>query len=177
MNKTEWKELTPKQQWDILVAMRGPDCHNSEPIKWLTTAVLRSSMSEVMRVGGTINEDLKMVVVPANWSAHSLLKLVEPINPSTKEALEKIAPPHGFFYPGHFFQHILEAASILGLPSLMVGTTLWQDAFKEGNHYINLLGKLVEGLKKANIDNKYPAYPKELVSMLEAHFNHIKGRY
>ena len=177
MNKTEWKELTPKQQWDVLVAMRGPDCHNSEPVKWVTTAVLRATMAEVMRVGGTINDDLKMVVVPANYHSSQPYAVAK----DDKAALEKI-PPHLRVNLSHFFQHVLEAAEVLNLPMLVVPAEIWCRAYEGANHTVQVMGKLVEGMDGVlNDKDKSLFYPntdlKEKCQILKTHYSKLKGRY
>ena len=76
MTLTEWNALNDKGQWDIKVALRGPDCPgDSETIKWYSTAVLRGQLTNVFRVGGTINTHLKMIILPTDgdgqeWGAH-----------------------------------------------------------------------------------------------------------
>jgi hypothetical protein len=104
MTKSKWADLTPKQQWDTLVAMRGPDAHSSEPIKWFTTAVIRGAMRSVMRVGGTVNSDCNLIIVPSKWGR-------------TRSGEKSTIPPiwQGVNWQ-HFFQHVYEAAEVLDIP-------------------------------------------------------------
>ena len=64
VTKAQWANLSPKQQWDCLVALRGPDCFQSDKIKWFTTSVIRGQMGEIMRVGGLVNNEMKLVILP-----------------------------------------------------------------------------------------------------------------
>lgn len=127
MDVIRWGRLSGKQQWDILVALRGPDCGNSEIIKWFTTGVIRGEMSPVMRVGGTVNTDLKCVVLPEKFQSSYL------------------SPGSGMpWNSGHFFQHVAEAATILGLPLVVVKQEQWDKAMSMGVG--NAVGVLVEGV-------------------------------
>ena len=114
MTKTQWAELTGKEQWDVLVALRGPDCQRSEGIKWFSTSVLRMAMHTVMRVGGTLNPDLHLIVVPADWWG-----LERELNP-------KGSSNHGLGWsPGHFFGHVVEAAQVLKIPVIEIDNTVY----------------------------------------------------
>ena len=137
MTKTKWVELTPKQQWDVLVSLRGPDCQHSESIKWLTTAVIRWAMHSILRVGGTINSTLPGVIIPFDY-----MTLETQISAGQGKSVLS-------WSPAHFFQHVEEAAQILGIPvytvppdvyikaaakhsSLKVLYVLWQWAKTDG---------------------------------------------
>lgn len=114
MTKTQWAELTGKEQWDVLVALRGPDCQRSEGIKWFSTSVLRMAMHTVMRVGGTLNPDLHLIVVPADWWG-----LERELNP-------KEGPSHGLGWsPRHFFGHVVEAAQVLKIPAIEIDNSVY----------------------------------------------------
>ena len=128
MDVVRWGRLSGKQQWDILVALRGPDCGNSEIIKWFTTAVIRGEMSPVMRVGGTVNTDLKAVVLPEKFQS--------PYIAPAKEGMP--------WNSGHFFQHVTEAATILGLPLVVVKQEQWDKAMSMGA--TDATSVLIEGL-------------------------------
>lgn len=103
MTKGAWAELNGKQQWDVMVAMRGPDTNHSELIKWVSTSVIRWAMHSVMRVGGTLNEDLKLIIVPTD--PHSL----------DRDSQAKVGGVVGAWNSAHFFQHVIEAAYVLGI--------------------------------------------------------------
>lgn len=102
----EWNALSPKAQWDVISALRGPDLlityplpldryafwgvregSNPPPIdvtvavKYHTTAVIRAKMREVLRVGGMVNEHSTCITLPVHWS-----------------------------WPHHFPQHVRDAA-------------------------------------------------------------------
>lgn len=110
MTKQEWKSLTKKQQWDVLVALRGPDITNSEVIKSFTTGVIRKAMSHLIRVGGQLS-DLGFVVLPSPGSHVFYGMLTGPIRVDLD----------------HFALHTYEAADILGVPILVVPNKVWED--------------------------------------------------
>ena len=121
MTKTQWAELTGKQQWDVMVALRGPDCQHSENIKWVTTSVIRWALHTIMRVGGTLNDDLRVVVVPASGG----LGLDKPIRDQmSKDRVRS-------WSPSHFFQHVDEAAQVLGIPTHWVDGEVYLRAMRE----------------------------------------------
>ena len=171
MNKEDWKNLTPKEQWDVVVAMRGPDCHNSEPIKWLTTAVLRSAMKDTIRVGGTINDDLKVVVVPSNWSNYSLYadQVKEVCKPPSSISGQPLLSMSALFYPGHFFQHVIEAAQILDVDQLYVDKKVWFKAFSSANYVTSIVESLLEGISK-----QPTLHPDPLIKILSDHLTFLR---
>lgn len=96
-----WNEFSAKQKWDIMVALRGPDCHESrDGIKQFTSSAVRGKMIQVMealkmRVGGQVNTDLGLMIVPDQRG--------------------------GFLWNAqHFFEHQEEAGSYLGIPLLKI---------------------------------------------------------
>ena len=64
MTREQWDQLSDKGKWDIKVAMRGPDSYYGEVLKWYTTSVIRGQVREIFRVGGLVNADLQLVVLP-----------------------------------------------------------------------------------------------------------------
>lgn len=103
--KEEWAQFDGKKQWDIQVALRGPDCTKPESIKWFSTAVLRGVMQKAMRVGGTVNEDLRLIILPQ-------------------------AGPHGALKCwawSHFSEHVRIAAHWLEIPVILVPWHTWWD--------------------------------------------------
>src|SRR5438874_6578787 len=112
LTKSKWESLSDKEQWDIKVALRGPDCHNSETIKFYTTAVIRAACMKVFRVGGTVNPDLGCVIVPS-WG-YGIKKIIP----------EWQNQPGSWNYQ-HFLQHIEEAAEILSIPILRAPAEAW----------------------------------------------------
>lgn len=95
----QWGGFNDKQKWDVKAALRGPDCHEArEGIKFFTSAVIRGRCREAFRCGGTINTELGLVVTPREVG--------------------------GFLWNAqHFFEHVEEAALILGLPVLKITQT------------------------------------------------------
>lgn len=156
LTATQWESFTPKQKWDVIVALRGPDTHNSETMKWFTTAVIRGKMRKVMRVGGMVNPDLNLIIIPSGS-----INGIEPPYPKEKKEFEPypgeakitrkvpiIPEPATTTYAlwreatlvylrnrrtwseGHFFQHVMEAAEILYIPIATV----------EGETYRKIVG-------------------------------------
>ncbi len=114
MTKTRWAELSEKQQWDVQVALRGPDCQYSESIKWVTTSVIRWALHTIMRVGGILNEDLKLIIIPSDcWS----------LNKEVKHATRVMC-----WSPQHFFQHVAEAAKVCEIPVVSVPNVIYIQA-------------------------------------------------
>ena len=112
MNKDQWASLNPKQQWDCLVALRGPDCYDSDRIKWFTTAVIRGQMASIIRVGGLVNTEFKLVILPEGLVIHN------PTLPLEKSYIFR-------WCADHFFVHTYEAASHLGVPILYISGDMW----------------------------------------------------
>lgn len=127
MTVKAWEALTPKQRWDVIVAMRGPDCRNSEPIKWVSTAIIRHAMRDVIRVGGLINPYLKAVFYCPN--------------------LPKGVKGEATFDPHHFSTHVEEASEILGIPYLMIPADIWWPAMN-ASHFVQGAVNLHEALSK-----------------------------
>jgi len=127
----EWAMFTPKQQWDVIVALRGPDCKHPEVIKWYGTSVIRGKLRKVMRVGGMINQDLNLIVLP------------DPLTIASG----------GLFDGYHFFTHLQEAAEILNIPTAYVGTVEYSSVLSgsyghAGKHFLTLL----KGKKKQELE-------------------------
>lgn len=107
LTKPIWDSLNDKAQWDIKAALRGPDCYNSEPIKWFTTAVIRWACKNFFRVGGLVNHEINFVVLPIGVVTVNLF--------SGKESWNY----------HHFIQHTSEAASWLDIPIVYVTIDSW----------------------------------------------------
>ncbi len=157
MTKTRWAELTGKQQWDLQVALRGPDCQFSEPIKWLTTSVLRWAMHTVMRVGGTLNEDLKIIIVPDN--PHKI----------DQDIRGRVGEERVFAWsPSHFFNHVREAAEVCSIPVFGVPNKPYFEAVGYGQPPL-----VCARLWKFAHDN--PAFGGQLEAELARHINSMWG--
>ena len=138
MTKTRWAELTGKQQWDVQVALRGPDCQQSENIKWITTSVLRWAMHTVMRVGGTINEDLRVTIIPAD--PHEVDRVVR-----SSKLLKVLC-----WSPAHFFQHVREASGVLGIGCWSLPNEDYFEAASLSHQHFSLV-RLWESAKQHNL--------------------------
>ena len=121
MNREQWDSLSDKGQWDIKVALRGPDSYFGETLKWFTTAVIRGQMKEVFHVGGSVNSDLKLVILPR--SSHYSEE------PSTESQ-------HGKFSwnSSHFIEHVRQAADWMGIPVLKIPRELWNQTMQYTSH-------------------------------------------
>lgn len=157
LTKEGWKELGPKAQWDVQVALRGPDCNNSETIKWFSTAVIRGHVRNVMRTGGTNNTDLHLVIIPEGWQYLPLY------NSEDKELKKTLRAQHPllFWNASHFLQHVIEAAQWLSIPMGWVESEVW---IKGSMLHATEMGKLlILSMKKLDINSK------ENIEELERH--------
>ena len=119
LTKSEWFSLSEKAQWDIKVALRGPDSCYGETLKWFTTSVIRGQCADVFRVGGLVNPDLKLVVLPYGTPGSK-------VNSAFREA-GKVSWNYE-----HFVDHVSSAAVHLGLDRLHIEADLWHSAM-QGN--------------------------------------------
>lgn len=164
MTKTAWAELTPKAQWDIQVAMRGPDCQNSEGIKWLTTGVIRWAMHTVMRVGGSLNEDLKIILVPND--CYTL----------DKEIRAKTEDKTLSWSPAHFFQHVIEAAHWLGITAVPIPNEVYLQAVRQSQPAMGLYVIWVWANEGSGDNNPYESVFHSKVKLeVERHLEHQFG--
>ena len=107
ITRDEWKALEGKGQWDVKAALRGPDLVNSEMIKWFGTSVIRGKLRNITRVGGMVNDDLGIIIVAAGGSGKD---------------------HHAGFDHHHYFAHLRDAASWLGIPVMLVTKGVyWED--------------------------------------------------
>lgn len=158
MTKTQWAKLTDKQQWDIIVALRGPDSNYGETLKWFTTSVIRGQMAPVMRVGGTVNKDLKLVVLPIG--SHS--------KPSIQTAF---SGSEAWNY-GHFVEHIQEAAYNLGLEVLYLFSDDWHRIMR-GRSIIEAMKEILETAPKVKT---YDNSQQTLLAELKRHLDDCGSR-
>lgn len=147
ISKDRWEGLSPKEKWDVIVALRGPDCPHSDSIKWFTTSVIRHTVSKVMRVGGLINyAGPKFVVVPVGP-----LQLIKSKKKTAKEAAAageslqsysyssftvEPTPPFAYWDYSHFFGHVMEAAMVLGLSVIQLPADEWLKAVVNGRYHL-----------------------------------------
>ena len=113
--KERWEtELNDKGRWDVMVAMRGPDSFYGETLKWFTTSVLRGRVRRVFRVGGSVNPDLKLVILPTSMGLE----------------INKGKDKRGW-NAHHFIEHIEQAANWLHIPILWIKPDIWHHAFSQ----------------------------------------------
>lgn len=136
LSPSTWKVLSGKQQWDCVVALRGPDVAQSATLKWLTTSIIRHKLSDVMRVGGLINPDLRMIILPDGGRFYPAYKGRVPIY--LRSDLN------------HFFQHVREAACILGIPYITLPGAVYARCLEAP--FLNTL--VVELAKEVGIEEK-----------------------
>jgi hypothetical protein len=159
LSREEWEKFTPKMQWDIKVALRGPDLYASDTTKWFTTSIIRGKMREVCRVGGLVNDDLNLIILPSHfrpsnrpnppvmvdadamksdgWRRHKLMEGHQGHDSCEwcqyVEKLIEYLDMTPRFDGGHFFQHIAEAGDILSIPRIYVPLEIWGKAMKLGH--------------------------------------------
>lgn len=144
INKTTWEALSPKEKWDVMSALRGPDLHPSWMVKYFSTSVIRHAMSKVIRVGGLVNDAIGVVFIPTGASC-SLI-------PSNFDA-------------GHFFTHVTEAARILKIPTYSIPCAFYWDLFiisdpTTYHHPTILLSKLLPRVKDGATKEMIEGYLK-----------------
>ena len=110
ITREQWESMSDKAHWDVKVSLRGPDSYYGETLKWFTTSVIRGQMKDVFRVGGTVNSDLKLIILPK--SDH----YDKPIS----EDLGRFA-----WNADHFIEHVRQAADWIGIPVLKIPKELW----------------------------------------------------
>ena len=120
MTKSTFSRLSEKAQWDLKVALRGPDSCYGETLKWFTTSVIRGQMADVFRVGGTVNGDLKLVILPSGHPGEEI------------QQAYAIAGTLAWNY-AHFIDHVRTAAEWLDVPVLKVDADLWHTAMRGHN--------------------------------------------
>ena len=145
MDQARWNELKGKGQWDIMVAMRGPDAHSSDAMKWYTTSVLRGQMSGIYRVGGLVNTDLNLVVLPAGYDGDS----------------------DGSWNWEHFTSHVATAAQWISVPILYITSNVWHKAMKKS---ISGAGRVILAeAEEAAAELRYPKINPAHVAELARH--------
>lgn len=114
ITKAYWDSLSDKARWDTFVALRGPDTNYGEVLKWFTTSVIRGQVREVFRVGGLVNHDLQLVVLP-------------------QEGVPSGRRSRAEWNWQHFASHVATAADWLEVPKLRVETQVWHAAMQESS--------------------------------------------
>ena len=136
LSKTDWEGLNDKARWDIQVALRGPDSHYGETIKWYTTSVIRGYCRKVFRVGGLVNDDLKLVVLPEDAR-----------RPTTGRGTKD----RDSWNAAHFIEHVQAAANWIGIPIIYLPVELWFSLMQQDN--IGRTGKqILEYLKTLPVE-------------------------
>jgi len=121
ITKANWKALGEKARWDVLCALRGPDCPEDMRgwlLKYLTTAIIRNEVWDVLKAQGgsaLINKELRVMLMPS-----SLL--------SINSFIGQQRPGWSSFNAHHFLTHQLEAANWLGIPVLRFPREVWINA-------------------------------------------------
>lgn len=158
MTKSRWEELCGKGQWDIMVALRGPDSMYGETVKWFTTSVIRGHMRGVFRIGGLINTDLKAIVLPAGDSGSAGAKF---------DAAGKYGWNHH-----HFCEHVATAANWMKIPILTVEADVWHKAMSKGSSLsaAQMILEAAESYKaKAKGESLYGYYTSAPLEELKRH--------
>lgn len=111
MTKEKWDDLSDKARWDIMVAMRGPDLHSSDVVKWFSTSVLRGQMKDVYRVGGLVNSYLSFIILPSDST------IVE----------------GAYFDSQHFCEHVQTAANWMGVGVMKIKSSTYREGVNLGH--------------------------------------------
>ncbi len=151
-----WDGLSEKAQWDIKVALRGPDSYYGETLKWFTTSVIRGYCKRIFRVGGTVNSDLKLVILPApsGW------------NPT---------PVKTSWNYKHFVEHVALAAEWLNIPILYIPSDKWHEVMQLD--HAAQAAKMVLNEVVANPENHYSQKPKKLAELKRHYISKLGGQY
>ena len=118
MTSEQWAGLHEKARWDIVVALRGPDCYFGETVKWFTSAVIRRQVEEIFHSHGLVNSDLNLVVLPRGDL------------PEVFYSADWKKTRTGAWNYDHFCSHIQSAAQWLNLPVLSVEAAVWYEAMQ-----------------------------------------------
>lgn len=189
LTQTEWEAFTPKQKWDVIVALRGPDVAGSETIKWFTTSVIRGRMRQVMRVGGQVNTDLNLIILPSSWSVSgSVPRPRPPRNPADEwgrsfhnhidhspcafcdyiSALMEWEASQRRWESHHFLTHSWEAAEILSIPVLTIDPSSWSEGMGKG--YKRAISFFLERAEKTAIPEHVIELKRHLEVMEKGYF-------
>jgi hypothetical protein len=126
LTQEEWDGLSGKAKWDSQVALRGPDLVGSQDVKIFTTSIIRYRLSQVMRVGGLVNDWLPFTIVPQ--SSSSLM---------TRARFQ--------FDWSHFLGHVIEACHWLSIPMISIATEDWKKVLlSDEKGSISYLGKVCQ---------------------------------
>lgn len=160
MTKSQWERASEKAQWDIKVALRGPDSNYGETLKWFTTSVIRGQMQNVFRVGGLVNPDLELVVLPGRGE----------LTPTQKEELKGTAA----WNCRHFCDHIQTAAAHIGIGLLRIEASVWHKVMRGESALAageTILARAVKFLEEheGKASAIYPLYDPAAIKELERH--------
>jgi hypothetical protein len=164
ITKEAWEALSPKQKWDSIVALRGPDCPSSETIKWFTSSIIRGKLSQIMRVGGTVNDDLNLIVLPNN---PYLFNYAE----AERNGLRK----QHLWSATHFCGHIGEAAVILNIPYIEIDPALWNDTM--GLETSRAVIKLWQEMRQESAKEELARHFKRMWGRTPEEFIEAKKKY
>lgn len=156
----DWDAFGEKAQWDIKVALRGPDSNYGETLKWFTTSVIRGHCSQWFRVGGLVNKDLKLVILPSG---------------SVDEDEKPAFRTRTAWNYQHFCDHVMTAANWLGLPTMYIEAAVWhkvmrkESALQAGQAIL----AAVEKWSQADVEpfTRRALYNPKLVEELQRHLN------
>lgn len=146
----DWSELSKKQQWDVKVALRGPDLANTN-LKIYTTAIIRWVCSSAMRTGGAINSFCPVLMLPKDLYQ-----------------LRRGEDTRWGFDLYHFMVHIQEAAMVLEIPSVEMTRLAWEEAFGNNVSTKDFYTLLLDDLGQTYLSNKKPMVVESLWAVLES---------
>jgi len=123
ISKDRWyNELSEKNRWDVMVAMRGPDSqfpNSNYVLKYFTTAVIRGEVWEILRCAGgsaLYNTDDRYIILPDGD--------LYPPDLFDNNPEQSLQWRYGFNLD-HFVKHIEKARVVLDIPTFYVPTHIW----------------------------------------------------
>lgn len=139
LSPESWEKFSGKAKWDCQSALRGPDLIlNEDWLKWTTTSVIRANLKNVMRIGGLVNSDLNILVVPMGSRGRR----------ADRATME--------FSLKHFSGHVVEAGRWLGIPIVPVDFAVWENAWLRSTSLPTYLDNLAETIE-------VPSFKEELI--------------
>jgi hypothetical protein len=129
----DWKKLTPKEKWDVMVTLRGPD--TKKPLlKFITTAVIRARMREIMekldmRVGGMVAYQASAIILPNTVIACPVFDSIHFLT-HIREAAE-ILKIYIIRVPEPIYVQVLEKSLRTGAEALVTALSIYDDGRRQ----------------------------------------------
>lgn len=148
MTANDWSRLSNKARWDIMVSLRGPDAHYGDTLKWFTTAVIRGRVSGAIYVGGVVNPDLNLLILPKYPFREPSVHIIN----------------GQYWNVAHFIEHLSEASTWLNIPNLTLPVEFWHKVMKRTSRQkaaVEILSKMRQSA----------GLPNTLLQELQRHYD------